>query len=252
VHASELGIDYRRYCLVCTGGSAPLHGAEIARILGIGRLLLPLGAGVSSAFGLFVGKEGITVQKTNVTPLDSVAAGRVATEVCTMIASDSYAAALRAAEGEVVLTLGMRYLGQGYEITVPVDDIEGCDGVSIREAFQREYRKIFGIIFPNYTIEIFNWTVEVTMPNKLSDLPGLRYANIETARTKTKPARDVMDGANVAVSMPVYNRYGLRSGDVIEGGTLIEENDATIYLPRFATGLVTESFDILAEIHTGR
>jgi N-methylhydantoinase A len=252
VHASELGIDYRRYCLVCTGGSAPLHGAEIARILGIGKLLLPLGAGVSSAFGLFAGTEGIAVQKTNVVPLELVAAGRVATEVRAMIASDPYASALGAADGEIVLTLGMRYLGQGYEIAVAVDDIENCDGASIREAFQREYRKIFGIIFPDYSIEIFNWTVEVTMPNKLSNLADLRYANIETARTKTKPARAVMDGAGGTVSMPVYNRYGLRPGDVIEGGALIEENDATIHLPSFARGVVTESFDILAEIHTER
>jgi N-methylhydantoinase A len=251
VHASELGIDYRRFCLVCTGGSAPLHGAEIARILGIGRLLLPLGAGVSSAFGLFAGNEGITVQKTNVVPLDRVAAGRVASEIRDMIASDPYAAALCAAGGTTVLTLGMRYLGQGYEIAVRVDEIESCDGASIREAFQHEYRKVFGIIFPDYSIEIFNWTVEVTTPNKLSDLSGLLYANIETAGAKTKPARAVMGDAGSAVSVPVYNRYGLRPGDVIEGRALIEENDATIYLPSFARGVVTESFDILVEIHAG-
>jgi N-methylhydantoinase A len=252
VHASELGIDYRRYCLVCTGGSAPLHGAEIARILGIGSLLLPLGAGVSSAFGLFAGNEGITVQKTNVVPLERVGAGRVATEVRAMIASDPYAVALCNSGAVAVLTLGMRYLGQGYEIAVPVDDFESCDGASIREAFQREYRKVFGIIFPDYTIEIFSWTVEVTMLNKLSDPSGLRYANVETARNKTKPVRTVMDGAGGAVSIPVYDRYGLRPGDVIAGSALIEENDATIYLPSFARGIVTESFDILAEIDTGR
>jgi N-methylhydantoinase A len=252
VHASELGIDYRRYSLVCTGGSAPLHAAEIARILGIGTLLFPLGAGVSSAFGLFAGNGGITVQKTNMVPLDSVPAGRVATEVRAMIASDPYAVALCAAGGDVVLTLGMRYLGQGYEIEVPVDDVESCDGASIRQAFQREYRKVFGIIFLDYAIEIFNWTVQVTMRNELSNLSALRYVNVETASTRTKPGREVMDGAGGAGTMPVYNRYGLRPGDVIDGSAVIEENDATIYLPSFARGVVTETFDIVAEIGTGR
>jgi N-methylhydantoinase A len=237
---------------VCTGGSAPLHAAEIARILGIGTLLFPLGAGVSSAFGLFAGKEGITVQKTNVVRLDSVAAGRVATEVRAMIASDRYAASLLAAGGDVVLALGLRYLGQGYEIAVAVDDIENCDGASIREAFQREYRKVFGIIFPDYTIEIFNWTVQVTMRNDVSDLSGLRYANVDAALARAKPRREVMDGAGGAATMPVYNRYGLRPGDVIAGSALIEENDATIYLPSFARGVVTETFDIVAQIRTGR
>jgi N-methylhydantoinase A len=252
VHASELGIDYRRYSLVCTGGSAPLHGAEIARILGIRTLLFPLGAGVSSAFGLFAGKEGITVQKTNVVPLDSVAAGRVATEVRIMVASDPYAAALHIGGGDVALTLGIRYLGQGYEIGVPIDDIGTCNGTSIRTAFEREYRKVFGIIFPDYAIEIFNWTAQVTIRNQLSNLSDLRYANVETAGTRTKPGREVMDGADGAATIPVYNRYGLRPGDMIEGGALIEENDATIYLPSYARGVVTETFDIVAEIRTGR
>jgi N-methylhydantoinase A len=252
VHASELGIDYRRYSLACTGGSAPLHAAEIARILGISRLLFPLGAGVASAFGLFAGKEGITVQKTNVVALDSIIPGHVGAEVRAMIVSDPYAAALCAAGGDIVLTLGIRYLGQGYEIAVPVDDFGTCDSASLRQAFQREYRKVFGIIFPDYTIEIFNWTVQVTMASKLSDLSGLHYVNVDAASLQIKPGREVSDGAGRPQTMPVYNRYGLRPGDMIEGSALIEENDATIYLPSFARGVVTETFDIVAEIRTGR
>lgn len=252
VHAGELGIDYRRYCLVCTGGSAPLHAAEIARILGIATIIFPIGAGVSSAFGLFAGKEGITVQKTKVVALDSVDAGHITAEVRAMIASDPSTMALFASGADAVLTLGMHYLGQGYEIGVPVDHLESCDGASIRQAFEREYRKVFGTIFPDYTIEIFNWTVQVTMRNQLSDLSGLRYANVDTASMRMKPPREVMDGAGGAATMPVYNRYALRPGDRIDGSALIEENDATIYLPSFARGIVTETFDIVAEIRTGR
>ena len=151
-----------------------------------------------------------------------------------------------------MLTLGIRYLGQGYEIAVPVDDLENCDSASLRQAFQREYRKVFGIIFPDYTIEIFNWTVQVTMASKLLDLSGLHYVNVDAASAKMKPGREVSDGAGRPQTMPVYNRYALRPGDVIEGSALIEENDATIYLPSFARGIVTETFDIVAEIRTGR
>jgi N-methylhydantoinase A/oxoprolinase/acetone carboxylase beta subunit len=107
-----------------------------------------------------------------------------------------------------VLTLGIRYLGQGYEIAVPVDDFGTCDSASLKQAF--------------------------------------------AASAKMKPGREVSDGAGRPQTMPVYNRYGLRPGDVIEGSALIEENDATIYLPSFARGVVTETFDIVAEIRAGR
>ena len=48
--------------------------------------------------------------------------------------------------------------------------------------------------------------------------------------------------------LPVYDRYALEPEDVIESGALIEENDATIYLPAFARGVVAQSLDILGEI----
>jgi N-methylhydantoinase A len=90
------------------------------------------------------------------------------------------------------------------------------------------------------------------MRNQLSDLSGLRYANVDTASMRMKPPREVMDGAGGPATMPVYNRYALRPGDGIDGSALIEENDATIYLPSFARGIVSETFDIVAEIRTGR
>ena len=45
----------------------------------------------------------------------------------------------------------------------------------------------------------------------------------------------------------MYDRYALEVGDTIEGGALIEESDATIYLPAFARGVVAPSLDILGQ-----
>jgi N-methylhydantoinase A len=253
VHAGELGIDYRRYALVCTGGSAPLHAAEIARTLSIKTVAFPFGAGVSSAFGLFVGREGLTLQKTNALRLDTLPAGRVSAEVRALIEGDANARALAAAGADVVLTLGMRYVGQGYEIDVGIDDIATCDSAAIREAFHRAYRAVFGVIFPDYVIEIFNWTVQIMVRDKLCDLSRFRYANAGTTTRKIKAPRRILDtGTGEAAELAVYDRYALRPGDTIEGGALIEENDTTIYLPRFARGTVTESFDILADIQSRR
>lgn len=253
VHASELGLDYRRYSLVCTGGSAPLHAAEIARILNIGVVVFPFGAGVSSAFGLFAGREGLTLQKTNVLPIDALTTRRVDAEVRGLIESDANARALVKSGADIVLTLGMRYLGQGYEIDVVVDDVATCDSTSIREAFLREYRNVFGIVFPDYVIEVFNWTIQIVKPDRLCDVCGFRYANAGITARKLKASRQALDCvAGEVTDTPVYHRYALRPGDCIEGGALVEENDTTIYLPRFARGVVTESFDIVAEIQSRR
>jgi N-methylhydantoinase A len=249
VHAAELGIDYRRYTLICTGGSAPLHGAEIARILSIPKMVFPFSAGVASAFGLFAGKEGITLQRTNVMPLDAVTPERVRGEAQRLLDGEPYATELLAKHARVDVTVGMRYAGQGYEVAVPLGDMSRCDAASIREGFHREYQKIFGVIFPDYEIEIFNWTVEIATDARVSTLADHRYDNLRTAARKIKGARRVFAGRDVGpAELPVYDRYALEAGDVIEGGALVEENDATIYLPAFARGVVAPSLDILGEI----
>jgi N-methylhydantoinase A len=251
VHASELGIDYRRYALVCTGGSAPLHAAEIARILNIKTVVFPFGAGVSSAFGLFAGKEGLTLQRTNIMPLDTVDRATVLSKVHILIEGDVNARALSSAGAQISLSLGMRYLGQGYEVDVNVPDLENCDAASIREAFLREYHRVFGLTFPDHVIEIFNWTVQLAQSNKLSDVSKYRFSNAGTGSHKATAGR-LVGGEDEAIRIAVLNRYALRPGDVIDGGTLVEENDTTIYVPHFAQGIVTPSFDILATVQPRR
>src|SRR6185436_8945106 len=53
-HAAECGADLRRFTLVAFGGAGPVHAYGLARKLGIGRVICPLGAGVMSAFGLLL------------------------------------------------------------------------------------------------------------------------------------------------------------------------------------------------------
>lgn len=248
VHASELGVDYRNYALICTGGSAPLHAAEIAKILNMCSVVFPLGAGVSSAFGLFIGREGLTLQKTNVMLLEKVTAEQVQGEVRAMIEAESYCRNLLSKGADIVLSLGMRYVGQGYEIEVKVDDLHTCDSATLREEFHREYKRVFGLVFPDYVIEIVNWTVQIMMRSQLLDTSNFRYANVASRKCKIKGTRVLCDTGHGEIEVPVYDRYALQPGDVIEGGALVEENDTTIFLPHFVRAVVADSYDILAEI----
>src|SRR6266550_5086796 len=52
VHAVESGKDLQPRTLIAFGGAAPLHAVRVAEKVGIGRVLVPLNAGVGSAVGL--------------------------------------------------------------------------------------------------------------------------------------------------------------------------------------------------------
>ena len=51
VHASEHGVDLRRFTLLAFGGAGPIHAAHVARSLGIRRVVVPPDPGVLSALG---------------------------------------------------------------------------------------------------------------------------------------------------------------------------------------------------------
>jgi N-methylhydantoinase A len=250
IHAAELGIDYRRYTLVSTGGSSSLHTIAIARILNIRRAIFPFGAGVSSAFGLFMGREGIALQKTRLIRLDRTTRNDVTAQVDGMIAGEAFASALAASGATASLTLGMRYEGQGYETSVKLgSDRQLYEREAIRQAFEVEYKKIFGLTFPNYTIELVHWTVEISNDGALSELDGYGYENVREGGIRDKGSRLVLahrQGGETPV--PVVNRYALRAGDVIAGEALIEENDTTIYIPAGSRAIVAPSLDLIADL----
>src|SRR5690606_1672180 len=51
VHVAEKGHDPNRLTLVATGGAGPVHAVEVARKLGVKRVLVPIAAGAGSCLG---------------------------------------------------------------------------------------------------------------------------------------------------------------------------------------------------------
>src|SRR6202022_1939371 len=48
----QKGLDPRGFALVAFGGAGPLHGADVARALGIPEIIVPAYPGITSAVGL--------------------------------------------------------------------------------------------------------------------------------------------------------------------------------------------------------
>ncbi len=58
------GVDPREFALLAFGGAGPLHAAQIASELGIGRVLCPRASGVLAALGLIVSPRRRDVQRS--------------------------------------------------------------------------------------------------------------------------------------------------------------------------------------------
>ena len=119
----ERGHDPSRFALVAFGGAGPLHACELAEELGVRTVLVPEAAGVLSALGLVASEERRDFVRSYLVPLER--AGELPRE------------------GEADL----RYAGQSFELTVPLqDDLAG--------AFNRAHEAQYGFAEPGRAIEL--------------------------------------------------------------------------------------------------
>ena len=146
----ERGRDPREMTLVAFGGSGPLHAVDVAKLLGITRVVVPAAPGVFCSVGMLAADVEHSFVRAILKPLDAVDATALAGVVAELEAEGR--AALDAegygdARSRLVFLAEMRYLGQSSELPVPVDPRTLNDAVGrakLTADFHRVYRETFG------------------------------------------------------------------------------------------------------------
>jgi N-methylhydantoinase A len=128
----------------------------------------------------------------------------------------------------VVRRAYMRYAGQGYEIAVPLEeDLAGLDASTLRSAFETNYRRLYGRIIPDLSVEILSWTlnlVEAEMGDRLVPEADLRERLVQpeaTVRLFDPVLAEAVEAASV-------ERADLEPGDYLQGPALIREAQTTV------------------------
>ncbi len=232
-HAAEQGVDCRKSVMVAFGGSGPLHGARVARKLGVQRLVCPNGSGVMSAFGLLSSPLAYEVVRARRLALDEAGVEILRTELATMIEDTKAVLVAAGAPADAIghaFRLDMRYRGQGYEVEVELSELDACTHATLEKGFAAVYARTFGLAFPEQPAEIVNWKVEAVGPSPRN---GTHYrlsvqAAAATALQGYRPAWSA--DAEAMVPHAVYDRYALAPGTVIEGPALVEERESTCVL----------------------
>jgi N-methylhydantoinase A len=123
----EQGLDPRDFALVAFGGAGPLHACALADELGMTTVLVPAAAGVLSALGLVAADERRDSVRTYVTALSGSACDNLS----------------QALDGEADL----RYVGQSFELTVPL-------GPRLEERFHLAHEARYGYADRGRPIEL--------------------------------------------------------------------------------------------------
>ena len=145
-----------------------------------------------------------------------------------------------------------RYVGQGHEIRVPLPEgpLKSSDAPKLRQAFEKLYRLLYGLIIPKMAIEAVTWSVTVS-----STPPLVKRANKPKAARAPKPRKQrlVYDpDLGKLVSMPVYWRFDMPAGARVKGPAIIAENEtSTLIGSNFRARLDSLGY-IVIELAKGR
>ena len=246
----ERGRDPRGLTFVAFGGAGPVHGCRLAQALGVPRVILPAAAGVTAAIGLLAAEVRFDVSRTYVRRLDALEParldamyGEMGTQAMEVVRDSAVGGAVT-----VVRSVDARYVGQGYELTVPVPagPLDAAALGRVRASFDEIYAARYGYAQPAEPVEVVTW--------KLSAIGGA--PRVTLAKAATSPVAGGLKGRRRAyfpeaggwIDCPIYDRYKLAAGLEIAGPAIVEERESTSVLPPGAVATVDEYANLVVEI----
>jgi N-methylhydantoinase A len=246
----ERGRDPRRLTLVAFGGSGPVHGCRMAQALGIPRVILPASAGVTAAIGLLAAEVRFDIARTYVRRLDAVNLAHLTAMYAEMTGQAIEVVRESTVGGEVtvVRSADARYVGQGYEVAVPLPPgpLDTAALARVRTSFDEIYAARYGYASPGEPVEVVTWKLSAIGGSPRIALAKAAARAGDRARKGMRPA--YFPEARGYAATPVYDRYALAPGASLSGPAIVEERESTTVLPPGVTATVDEYANLLAEI----
>jgi N-methylhydantoinase A len=229
----QKGYDPRDFALMAFGGAGPLHAAWIAQELGSRRIVIPQRPGLACAYGLLVTDMRSDYTRTKLMPVNDLDLHQVNSIVREL---EAQARAWLQAEGMApeaqVLrrAVDMRYLGQNYELTVPLTAGDlGPEAIGqVLQAFYQRHERTYGYHTVGEPTEFVTFRVEARGMVPKAPLRADPLGDADPAAARVAVRQAYLGTAHGGlVSCPVYQRQLLRPGHRLTGPAIIEQMDTT-------------------------
>ena len=249
MYTLEHGHDPARFPLVAFGGAGPVHAVSVARILGVEKVIVPPGAGVSSAHGLLAAPLSFDFVRSSPSLLDDVDWEWIDAQMAEM-EQDGRAILRRAGvEGERVRLdrlCDMRFHRQGAELTieVPGGRLEASAAGDLAERFSRRYSALYRHVPADVPLEVISWRVVASSARP----PVVAPVGGGGGGGAVKGSRNVRwaDGERETT---VIERSRLAPGDRFDGPLIVEERESTTVVDVHSTLSVDAGLNLAIELH---
>ncbi len=250
VHVAERGFSAPHFSLLITGGGGPLHGCEVARRLGIARIICPPGAGVASALGLLIAPARVDRVSTLARRLSATSMGELEA-LYLKLEGDASAVVQETLPQGAVFRLerraDIRFYGQGFELIIdlPQGPFDSKTPTLIADAFAISYAKVFGQVPPVQEIELINLRVSA-IEDKVNRHLSLEHGNQKWKSTQNKRELSIESNCE-RVIVPVLIREEMSKKE-FTGPLIIEDASSTFIIPSGARAWCDSVGNLIVEL----
>ena len=219
----ERGHDPRDCTLVSFGGAGGLHACDVARQLAIPRVLISPKASTLSALGMLTADVKMdyvqTVMISGEVPYEELESR--ARPLVEQGLEDLQRQSVDANSIEVVQEVDMRYVGQSFELCVPLT-------MDFRTRFDEFHQQRYGFCHPDAQVEIVNVRVRAVGLVVPPVLPSFETGSSDPSEAIWCRRPLVLQGQ--IDDVPHYRGTSLHTGHRIDGPAIVLQEDTTIYI----------------------
>jgi N-methylhydantoinase A len=231
---SRAAVDPRDFALVAFGGAGPVVGALVAREVGIPTVFVPRSPGTLCALGALsadIVSDAVRTVHTRVEAELAQASGLRQQYEALRAELAEWLGRFGAGAGTAVFrhAADMRYVGQSYEIDVPVELgwMAPSGAAPLLAAFHQAHERAFGHADREAPAEIVNLRVQLR-----AERPRVPLAEVAAgpAAPFARATRRIwLDGRPTEAR--VYDRAALGRGTRLAGPAIVEQPDTTVLVP---------------------
>ena len=228
----QRGYDPRDFVLTAFGGAGPVHANRLAAEIDVPTTIIPMSPGTTSAMGLLVTDlkhDYSTTLIQHVDQLDTAAMEETYQELEAQGGASLEREKVRQEDISFLRQVDMRYVGQSYELTVPLpaEQLDPSKIDRVLEQFHIEHDRAYGYSAPTEPVEFVN--LRLTAIGKIAKprLRELKGNNTDIAAAQKATRSVYFAESDSYVECPIYDRYRLGPGCVLTGPAIVEEIDST-------------------------
>lgn len=243
------GYDPRDFVLVAIGGGGPMHSQDLARELGVKKVIIPAAASVFASWGMLMSDLRHDYTQTILSSTEDLDFDLVNKHFNSTIQHGIKVLDSEGIDQDNVIfskSLDMRYAGQEHtvEIPIPNDELNSINLKDIINKFHESHERMYSYKLIENSTEIVN--IKVQILGKL-DKPIISEVENKSGN-KVKEERNVFFEEDGWCKINIYDKSFIEIEEKIEGPAIIEEKTTSTVINKYDVAYKDKYGNLIIEI----